>query len=40
MEYGMYQEIMDQPISLRRTLDSEREHLEKISEEFKNFDKI
>lgn len=40
MEYGMYQEIMDQPISLRRTIDSEKEHLERISEEFKKFDKI
>ncbi|HII08992.1 MAG TPA: SIS domain-containing protein [Methanosphaera sp.] len=40
MEYGMYQEIMDQPISLRRTIDSEKEHLERISDEFKKFDKI
>lgn len=40
MEYGMYQEILDQPISLRRTIDSEKEHMEKISKEFNKFDKI
>ncbi|WP_455644977.1 SIS domain-containing protein [Methanosphaera sp.] len=40
MEYGMYQEIMDQPISLRRTIDAEKKHMEQISEEFSKFDKI
>ncbi len=40
MQYGMYQEIMDQPISLRRTIESEKEHIEKISEEFKDLNKI
>ncbi|MBE6485489.1 MAG: SIS domain-containing protein [Methanosphaera stadtmanae] len=40
MQYGMYQEIMDQPISLRRTIDSEKEHIEEISEKFRKFDKI
>lgn len=40
MEYGMYQEILDQPISLRRTIDSEKEHMEQISKEFNKFDKI
>lgn len=40
MEYEMYQEIMDQPISLRRTIDSEKEHMESIAEEFSNLDKI
>ena len=36
----MYQEIMDQPISLRLTIDSEKEHIEKISEDFRKLDKI
>ena len=40
MQYGMYQEIMDQPISLRRTIDFEKKHMEEISEEFRKFDKI
>ena len=40
MQYGMYQEIMDQPISLRLTIDSEKEHIEKISEDFRKLDKI
>ena len=40
MEYEMYQEIMDQPISLRRTIESEKEHMESIAEEFSNLDKI
>ena len=40
MQYGMYQEIMDQPISLRRTIESERRHLEDISEQFSKLDKI
>ena len=40
IQYGMYQEIMDQPISLRRTIESERRHLEDISEQFSKLDKI
>ncbi len=40
MQYEMYQEIMDQPISLRRTIESEKEHFEQISEEFSKLDKI
>jgi len=40
MEYEMYQEIMDQPISLRRTIESEKEHLEAIANEFSDLDKI
>lgn len=40
MQYGMYQEIMDQPISLKRTIDSEKKHIEEISEEFRDLDKI
>ena len=39
MQYGMYQEIMDQPISLRRTIESERRHLEDISEQFSKLGK-
>ena len=40
MEYEMYQEIKDQPISLQRTIESERKHMEEISKEFSNLDKI
>ncbi|MGN1321710.1 MAG: SIS domain-containing protein [Methanosphaera sp.] len=40
MEYEMYNEIMEQPISLKRTIESEKEHLEQISEEYSKFDKI
>ncbi|OED30535.1 SIS domain-containing protein [Methanosphaera sp. WGK6] len=40
MEYGMYHEIKDQPISLRRTIDAEKKHMEQISKEFSKFDKI
>lgn len=40
MEYEMYQEIMDQPISLRRTIESEKEHFEVIADQFSNLEKI
>lgn len=40
MKYAMYQEIKDQPISLRRTIESEKRHIEYISKEFLNLDKI
>lgn len=40
MQYEMYQEIMDQPISLRRTIESEKEHYKSISEKFSKLDKI
>ncbi|WP_323736824.1 SIS domain-containing protein [Methanosphaera sp. ISO3-F5] len=40
MQYEMYQEIMDQPISLRRTIDSEKDHLEAIAKKFSDLDKI
>jgi glucosamine--fructose-6-phosphate aminotransferase (isomerizing) len=40
MQYEMYQEIMDQPISLKRTIDSEKAHIEKISEDFSKLSKI
>lgn len=40
MEYEMYQEIMDQPISLRRTIESEKTHFEDIAKQFSNLDKI
>lgn len=40
MDYEMYQEIIDQPISLRRTIESEKGHMEKIAQEYQNFDKI
>lgn len=40
MEYEMYEEIKAQPESLRRTIESEREHLESIASTFAKFDKI
>lgn len=40
MEYKMYTEIKEQPLSLKRTIESEKEHLKDISEQYKNFDKI
>lgn len=40
MQYEMYQEIMDQPISLKRTIKAEKEHYESIAEQFTNLDKI
>lgn len=40
MEYEMYKEIKEQPESLRRTIESERNHLESIASTFAKFDKI
>ncbi len=40
MKYRMYQEIKEQPISLRRTIESEKEHMEEISKIYSNFDKV
>ncbi|PAV07074.1 SIS domain-containing protein [Methanosphaera cuniculi] len=40
MEYEMYQEILDQPISLERTISTEKEHMLQLSEQFSKFDKI
>jgi glucosamine--fructose-6-phosphate aminotransferase (isomerizing) len=40
MKYEMYQEIMEQPLSLKNTIESEKEHLESISEIYSKFDKI
>lgn len=40
MEYEMYHEILEQPESLRKTIDTELEHLKDISEKFSKFDKI
>lgn len=40
MEYEMYQEILDQPISLERTINTEKQHMLELSEQFKKFDKI
>lgn len=40
MEYEMYQEILDQPISLERTMNTEKEHMLQLSKQFSKFDKI
>ncbi|WP_304124725.1 SIS domain-containing protein [Methanosphaera cuniculi] len=40
MEYEMYQEILDQPISLERTISTEKEHMLQLSKQFSKFDKI
>lgn len=40
MQYEMYQEIMDQPVSLRRTIESEKDHLEAIARQFSDLNKI
>lgn len=40
MDYEMYQEIMEQPSSLKNTIIAEKEHLESISDKFNKFDKI
>jgi glucosamine--fructose-6-phosphate aminotransferase (isomerizing) len=36
----MYEEMMEQPRSLKDTMEMEKSHMEKISEKFKEFDKI
>ncbi|BDZ71044.1 SIS domain-containing protein [Methanobacterium petrolearium] len=40
MHYKMYEEMMEQPRSLKDTLKMEKSHMEQISEKFKEFDKI
>ncbi|MDP3066104.1 MAG: SIS domain-containing protein, partial [Methanobacteriaceae archaeon] len=40
MKYEMYQEMMEQPKSLRNTLKKEKSHMEEIANQFKEFDKI
>lgn len=40
MEYEMYQEMMDQPKSLKQTIEAEKKHLEELSETYSKFDKI
>ncbi len=40
MKYRMYQEIKEQPISLTKTIESEKEHMEEISKSYANFDKV
>ena len=40
MQYEMYQEMMDQPKSLERTINAEKEHFESIAKEFSKLDKI
>jgi len=40
MHYKMYEEMMEQPRSLKDTMEMEKSHMEKISEKFKEFDKI
>lgn len=40
MEYEMYQEILDQPISLERTIESEKDHMKQLAEQYSKFDKI
>ncbi|MDI9437956.1 MAG: SIS domain-containing protein [Euryarchaeota archaeon] len=40
MEYEMYQEMMEQPQSLRNTLKREKSHLKELASQFKKFDKV
>ncbi len=40
MEYKMYDEILEQPISLKDTLSEEKSHMKEIAEKFEEFDKI
>jgi glucosamine--fructose-6-phosphate aminotransferase (isomerizing) len=40
MHYKMYEEMMEQPRSLKDTLEMEKSHMEQISEKFREFDKI
>ncbi|MGL6297549.1 MAG: SIS domain-containing protein, partial [Methanobacteriaceae archaeon] len=40
MEYGMYQEILDQPKSLKETFKQESQHMGEISEKIMAMDKI
>ena len=40
MHYKMYQEMMEQPVSLNNTMDAEKSHMKEISEKFGEFEKI
>jgi glutamine---fructose-6-phosphate transaminase (isomerizing) len=40
MHYKMYEEMMEQPRSLKDTMEMESSHMKEISEKFKEFDKI
>ena len=40
MHYKMYEEMMEQPHSLKDTMENEKSHMKEISEKFKDFDKI
>jgi len=40
MHYKMYEEMMEQPTSLKKTTDAEKSHMKEISEKFREFDKI
>ena len=36
----MYEEMMEQPTSLEKTINAEKSHMKEISEKFREFDKI
>lgn len=40
MKYDMYNEVLEQPRSLQKTLDEEKSHMKEISEKLKNIEKI
>lgn len=40
MHYEMYEEMMEQPTSLEKTINAEKSHMKEISEKFREFDKI
>ncbi|MGB9979867.1 SIS domain-containing protein [Methanobacterium sp.] len=40
MKYKMYDEILEQPKSLKETLSEEKSHMKEIAEKFEEFDKI
>jgi len=40
MHYKMYEEMMEQPRSLKDTMEMEKSHMKEISEKFQEFDKI
>ena len=40
MHYKMYEEMMEQPRSLKDTMEMEKSHMKEISEKFEEFDKI
>ncbi len=39
MHYKMYEEMMEQPRSLKDTMEMEKSHMKEISEKFQEFDK-